>query len=140
MLNIQHVIDKHKLFFCNVDYSSYDLTLSPELLIVGLMIIKDIMRLTSDQELILDYIFRHIIETPFFILNPSTGIIESFIKTLGLPSGSQWTNLLGSILDLLIRTYTLMKMYGVKFVVEMDRRFLEKKAPPVMVMGDDLAT
>lgn len=140
MINTFYASKKHNLFYCNLDYSSFDLTVPAELIVILLYIIKRIMTLTSDQELTLDYIIAHFINTPFIVKDPNSGALLSFEKDNSVPSGNQFTNWGGSVIDAVESTYAKMKMYSVKEVIKIDNELVKAGAYPMAVMGDDLST
>ena len=102
------------------DYSSFDTSISKELIQDAFKIIKDMF--PESENNVLSCIEDYFINTPLII--PDTGTL--FIKNHGIPSGSTFTNLVGSMVNAIMMAYA---------------HFSERQRIITMrVMGDDNLT
>lgn len=127
-----------KLESANVDYSSYDLTVSPELIVVGALLLVDNIIMSEQQLDIFWAIVSNFIWTPYITMDPFNKKIITGRKQGGIPSGSILTNLLGSVVNAIASTYAKMCMYGVDETILIDNKYEQIGAPSITVLGDDV--
>lgn len=106
--------------FCCIDYSSFDQTIPPWLIRIAFDIIEECFDFSAFQDIegvrktdvkSTDYEWRQIknyfINTPLRMENG-----DRFMKTGGVPSGSCFTNLIDSIVNLIVMNYILEATTG----------------------------
>jgi hypothetical protein len=81
--------------WANLDFSSFDTSVSPQLIRRAFSIMRRLMRLSEIEESMLDELCEYFIHTPLLMYN------QIRYKFRGIPSGSAFTQLIGSIVNAL---------------------------------------
>jgi len=114
---------RHK-YVLSLDFSRYDLTVPTELIVASFSIIKSMFALNHFQAQIFDFIGN------YFISCPILGFIDEkpslFYKKRGIPSGSSFTNVIGTIANLLI-----WSIYEIESGMHSDPSYIK-------TLGDDI--
>lgn len=121
----------------NVDFSSFDTSISPELALIAIDIIES--WITSDN-LPTDFfaaIAAKTIYTKYTLYNPLEGRIEAGQKSKAIPSGIGWTGLIGLICAQISWTYGLIKYYGVDYIKNLISLAHKYQTFPQIGLGDD---
>lgn len=105
-----------------IDFSSFDATVHPKLITMAFSILKTHFNFNDEMESMWDKIIHYFIHTP--IIMPDGGI---YVKHQGIPSGSYFTQLIGSIVNyIIIQTIMLELSNGTKIA-----------SNKILVLGDD---
>lgn len=91
-------------YFTSIDYSSYDQTISSWLIEDAFNVIKSAFKLNDRDEQLWNIMVHDFIHKQFVV---GEGVVES---NRGIPSGSMWTQIIGSLINCIImRTFMLSK-------------------------------
>lgn len=82
-----------------IDFSSFDSSITKELTIIAFSILRSLFNLTKTEAIMLDQLKHYFIYTPLAIYN------SIVVKERGIPSGSVFTQVIGSIINMIACTY-----------------------------------
>lgn len=110
----------------SIDWSSFDQKANVYLIKEAFSIIKQMFKMNSAQSFLFDLISFYFMFTPIYTTNPSDNSEGIVFKCRGVPSGSSFTNLVDTIVNLLaVYSYLIYKKY------ELDKDFIAS-------LGDDI--
>lgn len=99
---------QHGCACINLDFSSFDSSVRVKLIKSAFQILDDIMSLTSVQRAMLKELMEYFINTPLLL---KKDIIQ---KHRGIPSGSAFTQLIGSIVNMIACLYAEERTEGLR--------------------------
>lgn len=82
-----------------IDFSSFDSSISKELTMAAFSIFRSLFNLSDSEAVMLDQLKHYFIYTPLAMYN------EIKVKNRGIPSGSVFTQVIGSIINMIACTY-----------------------------------
>jgi len=112
-----------------VDYSKYDSTVSADLIDYAFGVLKTYFDLSPDELVWYNKVINYFIHTP--IIMPEEVGSDQFhlvLKHRGIPSGSEFTQLVGSIINCVLLQYAMLSLSGKPI-----------KWESLVVLGDDSA-
>nr|QXV86423.1 RNA-dependent RNA polymerase [Partitiviridae sp.] len=86
-----------------IDFSSFDATVRSELIYSAFSIVRSLFDLSSVESRMLDQLRYYFIHTPIVFYN------EVYVTSKGIPSGSGFTQLIGSIVNMIACTYSSLR-------------------------------
>lgn len=107
-----NMVEREKVIPVNIDFSSFDTTISPELLLIAMDLALETVDVNDAPSDLLDSIKASIIFTNSLTLNPKTKGYETRLKSKAIPSGHGFTGLAGYICALIVMLYAMIKVYG----------------------------
>lgn len=134
------MVQKTKFIPVNVDFSSFDTTISPELLMIAMDLLLEKVDLNGAPSDLLDSIKASIIFTNSLALNPKTKGYETRLKSKAIPSGHGFTGLAGYACALIVMLYAMIKVYGRDWVETQSIEFINNKTFFSAGLGDDFMT
>lgn len=86
-----------------IDFSSFDATVRCDLIFYAFKILRSLFSLTKIESIMLDQLRHYFIHTPILFYN------EILVKHKGIPSGSGFTQIIGSIVNMIACTYASLR-------------------------------
>lgn len=128
-----------KLIPLNVDYSSFDTTVSAEMISMAMDIFSQWVDIVGGPDDLLPAIAVKTAFTKYIVYNPTTQKTELKQKSGAIPSGIGLTGIIGLIVAQVAWIYALMKLYGTEFVTNTFTRIRDEyKTFPSIGLGDDV--
>lgn len=121
----------------NVDFSSFDTTISPELLLVAMDLCLEKTDCKDAPADLLDSIRAASIYTHALVLDPKTKSYVTRLKSKAISSGFGYTGLSGYACALIVMMYAYIKIYGYDWVVTTMDKFLARDTFFSAGLGDD---
>lgn len=105
--HIRKAITPNAVIYC-LDFTAFDATINRELLEISFEILHELLIINDAwEESLFNYVRKLFIDTPVIMPNGNL-----YLVTAGLPSGSLLTQLIGSILNLLLIYALQLKFFG----------------------------
>lgn len=124
----------------NVDFASFDASISPEMMMIAHDIIFDWVELKHAPDKLKESVMASAIYTKYFIQNPANGKILYGMKNANIPSGISTTGLSGFIIAAIVITYALIKVYGKSYINSLFNAARSKQTFAWAGLGDDFMT
>lgn len=86
-----------------IDFSSFDATVRTELIFHAFKILRSMFKLTKTEGIMLDQLRHYFINTPLLFYN------KVVVKKRGIPSGSAFTQIIGSIVNMIACQYASLR-------------------------------
>lgn len=91
------MVKSMKKLAINIDFDSFDTTISPQLLLVACDLMKQYINISDAPIDLYDKLVSNFIFTNYITYNPNTRIIETGKKKGAIGSGFGWTGISGYI-------------------------------------------
>lgn len=108
----QKMLTETNLIPVNIDFSSFDTTISPELLLVAMDLCLEATECKDAPSDLLDSVKAASIYTNSLVLDPQTKNYVTRLKTKAISSGYGYTGLSGYACALIVMLYAMIKIYG----------------------------
>lgn len=134
----ESLIKKEKLTPINVDFSSFDTTISEELLLTAMDLLLEKVSVDGAPDDIIDSVKASAIYQPTVVYNPSTKRYEAKMKKGSISSGHGYTGAAGLVCARIAWTYALYVLYGEEWVERVQYLAKQEGTFDAAGLGDDL--
>lgn len=107
----------------STDFSSYDLTISPKLIILAFAILRQCLKLSRLEIILFEFVVRYFCSS-VIMSNVKGSKPEIYLKVKGIPSGSTFTNLIGTLVHAIMYEYITPNKLDKCFICSDDNIFL----------------
>jgi len=107
-------IQARKRFITSIDWSGFDANVPGWLISAAFSILRTHIELNDDEDAVWQRMVTYFIHTPLYFHGDDFSIPEGCIvqKHKGIPSGSRFTSLIGTIVNYMVINYAMIRMAG----------------------------
>lgn len=110
----------------STDFSKYDIHIIPEVIIAAFWILRSQLHLTKQEAICFENIVTYFI-TSFVSSNVKGQSFDFYLKQHGLPSGSVFTNMIGTLCHAIMLEYIDSRILETSYLCSDDNIFLSSK-------------